>query len=148
MEKGLFRMGLLLFDDTLLHRVGYVPVAVFLWHSHNDDIHTRGHKFKGPWGQTTRTEACWRGREAAAWACASCPEEAAATQPRGLSPPFASPTSKDLQPRFCSTGSELPMDQTLLTSDCLPSLMLTYIPVGGKYRSQKVNVINTQTLRR
>ena len=78
--------GLQVFDDTLLHRVGYVPVAVFLWHSHNDDIHTRGHKFKGPWGQAARTEARW-GREAAAWA--ACPEEAAAARPSGLSPPFA-----------------------------------------------------------
>ena len=51
MEKGLFRMGLPLFDDTLLHKAGDDPVAVFLWHSHNDNTHTRGNKFKGPRGQ-------------------------------------------------------------------------------------------------
>lgn len=106
MEKGLFGVGLPLFNDILLHRVGYVPIAVFLWHSHNDDIHTRGHKFQGPWGQAGDKErGTLEGWETAAWACASCPEEVAATQPSGLSPPSASPTPKDLQPRFCSAGS-------------------------------------------
>lgn len=87
-EKGLLRMGLpswrrLSHKQAMFLLLSSGTVTMRRWY--------QSHKFKGPGArQVTRTEASWRRWQAAAWACASCPEEAAATPPSGPSPPFAS----------------------------------------------------------